>query len=174
VELVDDLDGGRADETVNFALDGVAYVIDLSAEHATRLREVLAEFVGHASKVSRRARRAATNGNAQDGPGDDATRRINRARELAEATRARPTSQGAEPAPGKPASPANGQRPAAKPLAEPPAEPMAAQRAAEQPVTNKSVSDPLFSRKADATDIPKSAAPGTGAALIVPFKTAEH
>ena len=30
--LVDDLDGGSADETVRFGLDGVSYEIDLSAE----------------------------------------------------------------------------------------------------------------------------------------------
>jgi hypothetical protein len=46
VQLVDDVDGGQADETVNFALDGVSYEIDLSATHAAMLREGLAEFVG--------------------------------------------------------------------------------------------------------------------------------
>ena len=51
VELVDDLDGGKADETVAFALDGVDFLIDLSAENAARLRESLAEFVGHARKT---------------------------------------------------------------------------------------------------------------------------
>jgi nucleoid-associated protein Lsr2 len=54
VELVDDLDGGEADETVFFALDGVDFRIDLSAENAARLRDTLAEYVGHARKVGGR------------------------------------------------------------------------------------------------------------------------
>ena len=37
LELVDDLDGGQADESVAFALDGVEFVIDLSAANAARL-----------------------------------------------------------------------------------------------------------------------------------------
>lgn len=39
VRLVDDLDQhSEADETIRFALDGVGYVIDLNAEHATEFR----------------------------------------------------------------------------------------------------------------------------------------
>jgi hypothetical protein len=54
VELVDDLDGGEANETVAFALDGVEFQIDLSAENANRLRETLAEYVGHARRIGGR------------------------------------------------------------------------------------------------------------------------
>jgi hypothetical protein len=36
--LIDDIDGGQADETVLFALDGTSYEIDLSARNASRLR----------------------------------------------------------------------------------------------------------------------------------------
>lgn len=57
LELVDDLDGGQADESVAFALDGVEFVIDLSADNATRLRETLAEFVGHARRTGGRKQR---------------------------------------------------------------------------------------------------------------------
>ena len=65
VELVDDLDGGEAHETVEFSIDGVDFVIDLSNENATMLRERLAEFVGHARKVSgRRGRGKAAVGSA--------------------------------------------------------------------------------------------------------------
>ena len=64
VELVDDLDGGEAHETVEFSIDGVDFVIDLSNENASQLRERLAEFVGHARKVgSRRGRPAAKSPN---------------------------------------------------------------------------------------------------------------
>ena len=38
VVLVDDLDGGTADETVQFALDGVSYEIDLTAANAQSMR----------------------------------------------------------------------------------------------------------------------------------------
>lgn len=50
VELFDDLDGGRADETVSFALDGVDYEIDLSSANAAQLRHTLAEYVSHAHR----------------------------------------------------------------------------------------------------------------------------
>ncbi len=63
VILVDDVDGGEADETVSFALDGVSYEIDVSQENAQALREALAPWVGHARRVggrsSGRARSAA-------------------------------------------------------------------------------------------------------------------
>ncbi|GAB3470206.1 histone-like nucleoid-structuring protein Lsr2 [Actinophytocola sediminis] len=59
LELVDDLDGGPADETVAFAIDGVEFVIDLSADNAARLRDVLAEFVGNSRRTGgRRTARA--------------------------------------------------------------------------------------------------------------------
>ena len=45
VLLVDDLDGGDADETVPFGLDGVSYEIDLSAANAQKLRDALAAYV---------------------------------------------------------------------------------------------------------------------------------
>jgi hypothetical protein len=52
-ELIDDLDGELADESVSFGLDGVQYTIDLSTKHAAELRDALAPFVGAASKVGR-------------------------------------------------------------------------------------------------------------------------
>jgi hypothetical protein len=63
IELVDDLDGGEADETVSFGLDGVHYKIDLSDGNATKLRDELAMFVAHgrrAGGAGRRTRAAAT------------------------------------------------------------------------------------------------------------------
>ena len=56
VELFDDLDGGRADETVCFALDGVEYEIDLSKTNATALRDVFADYVEHGHRVTGRSR----------------------------------------------------------------------------------------------------------------------
>ena len=45
VKLTDDLDGGDADETVQFALDGKSYEIDLSAANASRFREAFKLYV---------------------------------------------------------------------------------------------------------------------------------
>ncbi|MEU7866819.1 Lsr2 family protein [Dactylosporangium sp. NPDC049140] len=52
-ELIDDLDGGHADESLSFGLDGVQYTIDLSAKNAADLRDVLAPFVAAATKLGR-------------------------------------------------------------------------------------------------------------------------
>jgi hypothetical protein len=59
LELVDDLDGGKAEETVSFALDGVEFDIDLSAENAARLRDTFAEYVGHARRIGGRKKTGA-------------------------------------------------------------------------------------------------------------------
>ncbi len=40
--LIDDLDGGEAEGTVRFGLDGAEYEIDLSAGHADALRRARA------------------------------------------------------------------------------------------------------------------------------------
>ena len=58
VELVDDLDGGKAEESVTFALDGVEYTIDLSSDNAARLRDGLAAFVEKAQRVGGRKQRS--------------------------------------------------------------------------------------------------------------------
>jgi Lsr2 len=50
-QLVDDIDGSVAAETVRFGVDGIQYEIDLSATNATRMRDVLARYVQAGSKV---------------------------------------------------------------------------------------------------------------------------
>lgn len=64
VSLVDDLDGGSADETVAFGLDGKSYEVDLSSANASKLRDCLAEFVSAARKSGGggRGRRAPATG----------------------------------------------------------------------------------------------------------------
>ena len=54
VILEDDLDGTKADETVEFGLDGAAYAIDLSEDNAKKLRGALDGYVSKARKVSGR------------------------------------------------------------------------------------------------------------------------
>jgi hypothetical protein len=51
--LVDDIDGGDADETVRFAVDGVQYEIDLSKKNAAKMRNVLARYIEAGAKVGR-------------------------------------------------------------------------------------------------------------------------
>lgn len=57
VVLEDDLDGGQADETVTFSLDGIDYEIDLSTKNATKLRGQLDKFVGAARRTGGRTKR---------------------------------------------------------------------------------------------------------------------
>ena len=62
IVLVDDLDGGNAEETVRFGLDGSSYEIDLSATHAKDLRTALEPFVAVARKSATRGPRAGRQG----------------------------------------------------------------------------------------------------------------
>jgi Lsr2 len=55
--LEDDYDGGTADETVSFALDGAEYEIDLSSKNAAGLRDALAPWLSHARKTGGRRKR---------------------------------------------------------------------------------------------------------------------
>lgn len=61
VLLEDDLDGGTADETVTFGLDGSQYETDLSAKNAKKLRDALAPFIAAARKTSGTRRRTVKN-----------------------------------------------------------------------------------------------------------------
>jgi hypothetical protein len=53
-KLVDDIDGGEAQETVKFGLDGYHYEIDLSTKNANKLRNVLATYVEKGSRIPTR------------------------------------------------------------------------------------------------------------------------
>lgn len=53
VKLTDDIDGGEADETISFALNGNIYEIDLSAKNAQKLRDAFAPFIEKGRKASR-------------------------------------------------------------------------------------------------------------------------
>jgi hypothetical protein len=52
VSQVDDLDGGVAEETVEFGLDGRTYEIDLSSTNAAKLRGIVADYVAAARRPS--------------------------------------------------------------------------------------------------------------------------
>lgn len=68
VLLVDDLDGGTADETVHFSLDGTDYEIDLSVANGDKLRAVLEPF-------AEKGRKAPRGGTKQGRPARSATNR---------------------------------------------------------------------------------------------------
>lgn len=79
VILEDDLEGGSADETVTFALDGVAYEIDLKSANADKLRGLLAPYVDKGRKQSGRlstARRGAARGAGRAAAGGADTAKI--------------------------------------------------------------------------------------------------
>lgn len=50
--LLDDIDGSPADETVEFAIDGANFEIDLSKRNALALRQMLARYIKSARRVS--------------------------------------------------------------------------------------------------------------------------
>jgi len=54
VTLQDDLDGGPADVTMQFAIGGVDYEIDLSQQNAARFRSQLAPFIEHGRRAGPR------------------------------------------------------------------------------------------------------------------------
>jgi hypothetical protein len=56
VSLVDDLDGGQADETIEFGLDGKNYELDLSSKNAEKLRSAISQFVSVARRPTGRRR----------------------------------------------------------------------------------------------------------------------
>ena len=64
IALEDDLDGGPADETVRFGLDGTEYQIDLTKKNARAFRKQLAPYVEHARRAGR-GRRPRTSSSRQ-------------------------------------------------------------------------------------------------------------
>jgi hypothetical protein len=52
VELLHDIDGKPADETIHFGLDGSSYQVDLSKKNAEALRKLLGPYVENARKIS--------------------------------------------------------------------------------------------------------------------------
>ncbi|GGU46274.1 histone-like nucleoid-structuring protein Lsr2 [Streptomyces violascens] len=78
VLLVDDLDGGEADETVTFALDGKSFEIDLTTANADKLRGLLEPYVKSGRRTGGRAAggRGKARGGALLGTGNQNTAEI--------------------------------------------------------------------------------------------------
>jgi Lsr2 len=70
-KLIDDLDGGEAQETVKFGVDGHSYEIDLSAKNASRLRAALAPYLEVSTRVAGRVSPVARSGRARGGAGGE-------------------------------------------------------------------------------------------------------
>lgn len=71
VLLVDDLDGGEADETVTFALDGKTYEIDLTTSNADKLRTLLEPYAKNGRRTGGRAASGRGKGRAVTGGNKD-------------------------------------------------------------------------------------------------------
>lgn len=52
VQLVDDINGQEAQETIRFGLDGTQYEIDLTSENAEKLRSSLTDYVENGRKTT--------------------------------------------------------------------------------------------------------------------------
>lgn len=70
-ELVDDLDGTVAAETVDFGLDGVAYEIDLSTANADRLRGDMTVYVSAARRVTKATKATSRQARSTSSPKTD-------------------------------------------------------------------------------------------------------
>ncbi len=91
--LVDDLDGGQADDTVRFGLDGIDYEIDLSVKHAEALRKALAPYLATARRAhgsaARRPGRGGRRAARSDGAAPTAVREWARSQGIAVKDRGR-------------------------------------------------------------------------------------
>jgi hypothetical protein len=70
ITLEDDINGGPAEETLQFRLGAAEYEIDLNAKNARRFRTQMAPFIDHARKAGRRQRRPARPGSAREHSAD--------------------------------------------------------------------------------------------------------
>ena len=55
-ELIDDIDGTVADETVEFSYRGYSYEVDLSSKNIQKLDKALTSFIEHARRTGRTGR----------------------------------------------------------------------------------------------------------------------
>jgi hypothetical protein len=55
-ELIDDIDGSVADETVEFSYRGYSYEVDLSSKNIQKLDKALTSFIEHARRTGRTGR----------------------------------------------------------------------------------------------------------------------
>ncbi|MUK02812.1 Lsr2 family protein [Vibrio cholerae] len=92
VQLVDDLNGEEAQETVRFGLDGSEYEIDLTTDNASELRSALSQYVN----VARKASGGRRNQGGQRGSSTSRTKRdeVQKIRQWAQDNGHNPSSRG--------------------------------------------------------------------------------
>ncbi|HEX2807904.1 MAG TPA: Lsr2 family protein [Kineosporiaceae bacterium] len=56
-QLIDDIDGSEADQSIEFTWEGHEYRIDLNEKNADKFRKAIAPYLGSAQRVGGRARR---------------------------------------------------------------------------------------------------------------------
>ncbi len=79
VRFVDDLDGSDAVGTIDFALEGRVYAIDLSDSNAAKLRDALAPYIAAGRRTGGRAKRSAAASPKSSSPsGETSAVRTNR------------------------------------------------------------------------------------------------
>lgn len=120
VRLVDDLDGGKAAESVAFSIDGKLYEIDLSEKNAAALRGAFAPFVGSARRAGSVPAVNRPKASARSGRPREQTAAI---REWANANGHEVSARGRIPSTVLAAYENRGNAPAAEPAVEPAAEP---------------------------------------------------
>jgi Lsr2 len=67
--FIDDIDGGKAEGTVRFGLDGTDYEIDLSAAHSKALRKAAEKYIAAGRKVGGPSRRRGNGGGRKNSGG---------------------------------------------------------------------------------------------------------
>lgn len=96
VILEDDMSGGEASETVEFALDGVSYEIDLNDDNAAKLRETLAPWIAEARRSGgrRQTRRRSSGSSASSNGGSAKSDELAQMREWGRANGFKVSSRG--------------------------------------------------------------------------------
>jgi hypothetical protein len=87
IALVDDLDGSKGSETIQFGIDGQHFEIDLNAKNAKALRKALADFTAAARPV-RSSAAASDRSGASSRPKKTAAAKPSTARSSSEITSA--------------------------------------------------------------------------------------
>lgn len=91
VQLVDDLNGEEAQETVRFALDGTDYEIDLTGQNAEQLRAALSGYVDKGRKAGSGKQSSGSQKSASSRPKREDTQQI---RQWAQENGFNPSSRG--------------------------------------------------------------------------------
>lgn len=100
IELIDDLDGSPATQTVTFATDGVTYEIDLNDPNAAQLREDISRWTDHGRRVGgRRARPTKTTTTSGTATTSSRKRDLGAVREWANANGHKVSDRGRVPQP---------------------------------------------------------------------------